>query len=195
MLGPAGTGRALLPDSVFFPTISPDQWLRRIARRRCSPPASPVIRWRPSMACRDHELHGRRTGQPDPAVLCGRAAELGPPGNTSLAIRNINVFKTGKDLWRTNFRPPYSEHASIGIQRELRTDFVVIRRFRVPAISAPDHPRHGSQSFLQHGRSGDPGLHQRGAGGRPARRMLHRPDPGYHQRRALPLQRASAQSQ
>ena len=64
-----------------------------------------------------------------PAFYAGAQAELGPPGNTSLAIRNINVFKTGEELLAHNFRAPYSEHASIGIQRELRTDFVVTADF------------------------------------------------------------------
>jgi hypothetical protein len=59
----------------------------------------------------------------------GAQAQLGPPGNTSLAVRNINVFKTGTELLAQNYRPPYAEHASIGIQREVRTDFVVTADF------------------------------------------------------------------
>ena len=64
-----------------------------------------------------------------PQFYAGAQAELGPPGNTNLAIRNINVFKTGTELLAQNFRPPYSEHASVGIQREVRSDFVVSADF------------------------------------------------------------------
>jgi len=63
------------------------------------------------------------------SFYAGAQAALGPPGNTSLAIRNINVFKTGTDIIAQDFRPPFSEHASIGIQREVRSDFVVTADF------------------------------------------------------------------
>jgi len=39
------------------------------------------------------------------------------------------VFKTGYDLLPTDFRLPYSEHLSIGIQREVHTDLVVSADF------------------------------------------------------------------
>jgi hypothetical protein len=53
------------------------------------------------------------------------------PNNTSLAVRNLNVFKTapGEDLFVPNFRPPYSQQASIGVQRQVTSDITVSADF------------------------------------------------------------------
>jgi hypothetical protein len=119
MIGPAGTGRVLLPDSVFFPTIAQINGFGNLP---------------PSLQPTDLEsgpttFTAAELNQLIPQFYAGAQAELGPPGNTSLAIRNINIFKTGTELLAQNFRPPYSEHASIGIQREVRSDFVISADF------------------------------------------------------------------
>jgi len=119
MLGPAGTGRALLGDSVFFPTISEINGFSQLP-----PPLQPT-----ALSSEPTTFTGAELVNLIPAFYAGAQAELGPPGNTSLAIRNINVFKTGEELLAQNFRAPYSEHVGIGIQREVRTDFVVTADF------------------------------------------------------------------
>ena len=119
MLGPAGTGRALLGDSVFFPTIAQINGFDQLP-----PPLQPS-----SLSSQPTTFTAGELVQVIPQLYAGAQAELGPPGNTSLAIRNINVFKTGTELLAQNFRPPYSEHASVGIEREVRTDFVVSADF------------------------------------------------------------------
>jgi hypothetical protein len=64
-----------------------------------------------------------------PIFVAGAKKELGPSGNTSLAVRNVDLFKTGQGLIPQNFRLPYSEHFSLGIQRELRSDLVISADF------------------------------------------------------------------
>jgi hypothetical protein len=129
MLGPNGTGRALLPDSVFFPTIYQLNGFGNLPA-----PIQPTSLASNPLASQ-YGLPGITNFTEAeflsliPSFYAGAQAELGPPGNTSLAIRNINVFKTGQDIMAYNFRPPYSEHASIGIQRELRTDLVLTADF------------------------------------------------------------------
>jgi hypothetical protein len=119
MIGPAGTGRTLLGDSVFFPTISELNGFSQLPG-----PLQPT-----ALSSEPTTFTGAELNQLVPAFYAGAQAELGPPGNTSLAVRNINIFKTGTELLAQNFRPPYSEHASIGIQREVRTDLVVTADF------------------------------------------------------------------
>jgi len=119
MLGPAGTGRALLPDSVFFPTIAQVNGFDQLP-----PPLQPS-----ALSSQPTTFTGAEFIQLIPQFYAGAQAELGPPGNTSLAVRNINVFKTGQELLDPHFRAPYSEHASVGIQREVHTDFVVSADF------------------------------------------------------------------
>ena len=50
-------------------------------------------------------------------------------GGSYPAIRNINLFKTGTELLAPDFRAPYSEHAGVGVQREISSDFVVSADF------------------------------------------------------------------
>ena len=119
MIGPAGTGRTLLPDSVFFSTISAIEGFSSLPG-----PLQPS-----SLQSQPTTFTGAQLVGLIPAFYAGAQAQLGPPGNTNLAIRNINIFKTGTELLAHNFRAPYSEHASIGIQREVRTDFVVTADF------------------------------------------------------------------
>ena len=119
MIGPNGTGRVLLGDSVFFSTISAINGFSMLP-----PPLQPT-----SLASEPTTFTGAELVQYIPAFYAGAQAELGPPNNTSLAVRNINVFKTGEELLAHNFRAPYSEHVSIGVQHEVRPDFVVTADF------------------------------------------------------------------
>jgi len=128
-LGPNGTGRALLPDSFFFSTIfQANDWAA------LPPPIQPTSLSNNPLAGSFGlpgitNFTGAELNSLIPQFYAGAQAALGPPGNTSLAIRNINIFKTGTDIIAQDFRPPYSEHASIGIQREVRSDFVVTADF------------------------------------------------------------------
>jgi len=49
--------------------------------------------------------------------------------NTDLSIRNIDVFKTGTDLFMRDFVPSSAQHLSIGVQRQVTSDFAVTADF------------------------------------------------------------------
>ena len=49
--------------------------------------------------------------------------------NSGLSGPNVDLFKTGQGLIPQNFKLPYSEHVSIGVQRELRSDLVLSADF------------------------------------------------------------------
>jgi len=51
--------------------------------------------------------------------------QLGDPHATDLTIRNIQIFKTGSDLLTEHFPTPYSEHFSVGVQRQLTQNLVL----------------------------------------------------------------------
>ena len=51
------------------------------------------------------------------------------PNNTDLTIRNIDVFKTGSDLFVDDFVPAQAQHLSVGVQRQVTTDFAVTADF------------------------------------------------------------------
>ena len=51
------------------------------------------------------------------------------PGNTDLSIRNIDVFKTGTDLFVNDFVPPQAQHLSVGVQRQVTSDFALTADF------------------------------------------------------------------
>jgi hypothetical protein len=51
------------------------------------------------------------------------------PNNTDLSIRNIDVFKTGTDLFTRDFVPSSAQHASIGIERQITSDFAITADF------------------------------------------------------------------
>jgi hypothetical protein len=119
MIGPNGTGRVLLGDSVFFSAIAQANGFANLP-----PPLQPT-----SLASEPTTFSGAELVGAIPTFYGDAQAELGPPNNTNLAVRNINVFKTGEELLAHNFRAPYSEHVSIGVQHELRTDLVVTADF------------------------------------------------------------------
>jgi hypothetical protein len=119
ILGPVGTGRALLGDSVFFPSISALNGFGNLP-----PGLQPT-----SLSSQPTTFRAAELNLLLPVFAAGAQKELGPPGNTDLSVRNVQLFKTGQGLIPQNFRLPYSEHASIGIQREVRPDLVVSADF------------------------------------------------------------------
>ncbi|HTQ56846.1 MAG TPA: carboxypeptidase regulatory-like domain-containing protein [Bryobacteraceae bacterium] len=121
LLGPQGTGRALLPDSLFFPDIAAINGFANLPG-----PFQPT-----ALSSEPTSFTLLEFDRLFPVFLNGAVAELGPPGNTSLAVRNIQLFKTApmSALIPVNFRLPYSEHASIGVQHQLRDDLAVSADF------------------------------------------------------------------
>ncbi len=122
-IGPLGTGRVLLSDSVFFPTIN------QIFGINANLPTSLQVN-----SLSNHPT--TFTGADLEAVLgqltAGAAQQLHQnPNNTNLAIRNINVFKTspGLDLFVPDFQPPLSQQASLGVQHQLSNDITVSADF------------------------------------------------------------------
>ena len=99
MLGPPGTGRLLMGDSFFFPKGIPATFT------------------------------GAKLVKLLPAFYSSAQHFLESAGEASPEIRNINVAKTGTDLLATDFGLPYSEQASIGVQREISSDFVISADF------------------------------------------------------------------
>ena len=119
ILGPRGTGRPVLGDSIFFGAIAGLNGFNSL-------PASLVPA---SLQNEPTTFTGAEMERLLPLFVAGAEQELGPAGNTSLAVRNVQLFKTGQGLIPQNFHLPYSEHASVGIQREVRPDLVVSADF------------------------------------------------------------------
>jgi len=136
ILGPVGTGRVPLSDSSFFSKVC------AFAGCAALPPALQPT----SLSSHPIPFSGGALDQ-DLNLFIEQAnavlAAAGPPNNNSLAIQNVDLFKTGFGLIPSNFRLPYSEHASIGMQRQLRTDLVltadfVFRQYMHQLISGAD---------------------------------------------------------
>jgi len=119
ILGPRGSGRALLGDSVFFSAIAGINGFANLP-----PSLQPT-----SLGSQPTTFSGSELELLLPFFLKGAEQELGPAGNTDLSVRNVQLFKTGQGLIPQNFRLPYSEHMSIGVQREVRPDLVVTADF------------------------------------------------------------------
>jgi hypothetical protein len=51
------------------------------------------------------------------------------PNNTDLTLRNIDVFKTASDLFVDDFVPAQAQHLSLGMQRQVTSDFAVTADF------------------------------------------------------------------
>ena len=135
ILGPQGTGRALLPDSLFFPDIAAINGFSSLPA-----PFTPT-----ELSSEPTTFTLNEMERLFPVFLSAAEEELGPPGNTSLAIRNINLFKSAPEsaIIPTNFRLPYSEHASIGVQHQLRDDLAlsadfVFRQYMHTLITSAD---------------------------------------------------------
>jgi len=121
ILGPLGTGRALLGDSVFF------SYLAGINGFSSLPPSLQPT----SLSSQPTSFRGTELELLLPLLTKITAQELGQgtPDNTDLSVRNVQLFKTGQGIIPQNFRLPYSEHLSVGIQREVRPDLVVSADF------------------------------------------------------------------
>lgn len=115
ILSPVGVGRIPLPDSAFFPAISQLEGFGSLpaAIQPTSLSSQPTIFTGGSL----ERLYSIFVSQAE--------IEL----NSGAAVPNVDLFKTGQGLIPRNFRLPYSEHASIGIQRELRSDLVLSADF------------------------------------------------------------------
>jgi len=125
ILSPVGTGRIPLPDTTFFPFVS----------GLFSPSPVPAT----SFSSQPTSFTGTELELFLPTFVSKASAEL----NSGIAGPNVDLFKTGQGLIPQNFRLPYSEHASIGIQRELRPDLVlsadfVFRQYMHQLINGPD---------------------------------------------------------
>ena len=108
-LGPLGTGRPIVTGSVF---------------------PNPIGTGTIQFTTGPTRFTGALAEQLLPQLRAGLAQQLNiNPNNTDLTIRNINVFKTTNgtngDLIKNNFRVPYSEHLSIGVQHQLSNSFVL----------------------------------------------------------------------
>ncbi len=120
-LGPLGTGRALLPDSLFLPALD-----QAFGLSQSTPlPVTALSNFPTTFTGADFQA-----ALPTMQAVATQMLHINP-NNTNLAVRNINVFKTspGQDLFVNNFRPPYSQQASIGIQRQLTNDMIVSADF------------------------------------------------------------------
>ena len=104
MLGPAGTGRALLPDSVFFPTISQINGFSQLPT-----PLQPS-----SLASQPTTFTGAGAGQSDPGLLRRRASRTGTAGQYQLggAQHQRVQDRRGTAGARTSGRPTPSTPAS-----------------------------------------------------------------------------------
>jgi hypothetical protein len=61
-----------------------------------------------------------------PQISAAAAADwVRPVSQLSLAVRGVEVAKTANNLNPMNFPSPYSEHVSVGVQRELARDWTI----------------------------------------------------------------------
>src|SRR5579864_393070 len=122
-IGPLGTGRVILGDSVFFSTI--DQIFGINAQLPGPLQVSNFSTFPTTFTGADFVAIL-------PALRAGASQQLHQnPTNTDLTIRNINIFKQapGLDMFVPDFQPPLSQHASIGIQRQITSDLSVSADF------------------------------------------------------------------
>lgn len=65
-----------------------------------------------------------------PSVRAAATAQLHVnPNNTDLTLRNIDIFKTGSDLFVKDFVPAQAQHLSVGMQRQVTSDFALTADF------------------------------------------------------------------
>jgi hypothetical protein len=110
-LGPLGTGYLPLPGSVvpnpipFIPGV----------------PSGTPLQFRVPTA-----FSGAALNLILPLVRTAAAQQLRlNPNNTDLSVRNIDVFKTGSDLFVRDFVPGSAQHLSLGVQRRVGQDVTV----------------------------------------------------------------------
>jgi Carboxypeptidase regulatory-like domain len=114
ILAPVGIGRIPVPDSALFSKI---------------PAVGFVSGTKPkSLQSEPTSLNGYEFNLLLPSQLVpGINSVLG--GTYPPDTLNLDLFGTGFGLIPTDFRLPYSEHFSIGIQREIRSDLVISADF------------------------------------------------------------------
>jgi hypothetical protein len=83
-----------------------------------------------------------------PAIRAGLLASR-TPGNRDFATRNIDLRKSGENLYDPSYKTPYAIHLGLGVQRELARDFVVSadvvwKRFIHTFINGIDYNRWNS---------------------------------------------------
>jgi len=115
ILSPVGIGRIPLPDSTFFPVVSALFGYGSL----------PAAIQPTSFSSQPTTFTGASLERDLPLFAGAAAAEL----NSGISGPNVSLFKTGQGLIPDNFKLPYSEHASLGIQRELRSDLVLSADF------------------------------------------------------------------
>ncbi len=110
-LGPLGTGYLPLPGSVVpnpFPFIS------------SIPQGTPLDFRTPTI------FSGTLLNLLLPLIRSAAIQQLHVnPDNTDLSIRNIDIFKTGTDLFTRDFVPSSAQHFSLGLQRKVTTNLIV----------------------------------------------------------------------
>ena len=122
-IGPLGTGRVLLGDSNFFSTIN-----QLFGIDANLPPPLQVS----NFSTFPTVFTGADLVAILPTLRAGAALQLHQnPTNTDLSIRNINIFKQapGLDMFVPDFRPPYSQQAGLGIQRQIKPDLAISADF------------------------------------------------------------------
>jgi hypothetical protein len=110
-LGPLGTGYLPLPGSVVPNPISGIPGV---------PVGTPLDFRMPT------PFSGAALTAILPAVRAGAVRQFHVnANNTDLRIRNVDVFKTATDLFPPDFVPAHAQHLSVGVQRQIRSDFAV----------------------------------------------------------------------
>src|SRR5580658_8525740 len=115
ILSPLGVGRIPLPDTSFYGSISSIVGFGSL----------PAAIQPTSFSSEPTSFTGAEFESLYPALVAGASKEL----NSGAAVPNVDLFKTAQGLIPNNFKLPYSEHFSIGIQRELRSDLVLSADF------------------------------------------------------------------
>jgi hypothetical protein len=114
-LGPLGTGFLPLPGAIIANPVSGIPGL---------PLGSPLDLRVPT------GFSGALLAALLPLVRGAATAQLHVnPNNTDLTVRNIDVFKTGADLFVRDFVPAQAQHLSVGVQRQVATDFAITADF------------------------------------------------------------------
>ena len=158
-LGPLGTGYLPLPSSIV-PNPIPVPGL---------PAGAPLDIRVPTL------FSGTLLNLILPAVRAAAIQQLHVnPNNTDLTLRNIDVFKTGSDLFVQDFVPAQAQHLSVGRAAPGDQRFRRHGRFRLPPLHPRETTRRGSQPLQLRQRSGDSGL-PAGARHRPRRACSNGP--------------------
>jgi hypothetical protein len=113
-LGPLGTGYLPLPGSII-PNPIPVPGLAAGAPLELRVPSA---------------FSGALLSLILPSIRAAAIAQLHVnPANTDLSLRNIDVFKTGSDLFVKDFVPAQAQHLSLGMQHQVTSDFAVTADF------------------------------------------------------------------